>query len=296
MAIVVGGGEPQLPVASVVIPAHDEAQVIATCLQTLLADAERGEFEVVVVCNGCSDDTAAIARRTGRALGHPIWVIELAEASKPAALRAGDLAASAFPRLYLDADSRCPTASARALSAALGRHRVELSVPARVLDLRSASALARLYHRTWAGLPWVVQQLAGRGAFAISLAGRGRFGPFPDVIADDRWATTRVPTERARIVDDAPVTVTPPGKLADVVRVRSRVFVGNETLDGRAHDATASQRSAFLLRGAVRPTSWPGLGVFVTVTVLAKALAWYRLRSGRTGWSRASRDSARRAA
>ena len=49
---------------SVVIPAHDEEAVIERCLGTLLADARAGEVEVVVVCNGCTDDTAARAHDT----------------------------------------------------------------------------------------------------------------------------------------------------------------------------------------------------------------------------------------
>src|SRR6478735_2382051 len=50
-------------VVSVVIPAHNEAQVIEPNLRALLAGVEPGAFEVVVVCNGCTDATADIARR-----------------------------------------------------------------------------------------------------------------------------------------------------------------------------------------------------------------------------------------
>ncbi|MGD9408165.1 MAG: glycosyltransferase, partial [Gammaproteobacteria bacterium] len=43
---------------SVVIPAHDEEAVIQRTLGALLRSADPGEFEVIVVCNGCSDATA----------------------------------------------------------------------------------------------------------------------------------------------------------------------------------------------------------------------------------------------
>ena len=94
----------QSPLGSVVIPAHDEAAAIRRCLDGLFAGFQPGELDVVVVCNGCSDETAALARSSG----HPVRVIELSAASKPAALRTGDLAVSAFPRLYLDADVLLP--------------------------------------------------------------------------------------------------------------------------------------------------------------------------------------------
>ena len=52
-----------LPTASVVIPAHDEAQVIGRTLRGVLDRTAAGRLEVVVVCNGCTDDTAEVARR-----------------------------------------------------------------------------------------------------------------------------------------------------------------------------------------------------------------------------------------
>ena len=52
-------------VASVVIAAHNEAAVLGRCLRGLLADAEPGEFDVVVVPNGCTDATAEKARAAG---------------------------------------------------------------------------------------------------------------------------------------------------------------------------------------------------------------------------------------
>ncbi|HEY1238407.1 MAG TPA: glycosyltransferase family 2 protein, partial [Solirubrobacterales bacterium] len=94
---------------SVVIPAHDEAAVIGRCLDALFSGFERGELDVVVVCNGCTDRTADVARSSD----HRVRVVELAEAAKPAALRAGDAAASTFPRLYLDADVVLPGSAAR---------------------------------------------------------------------------------------------------------------------------------------------------------------------------------------
>src|ERR1035438_1575828 len=87
---------PMRLIGSVVIPAHDEAGVIRRCLDSLFTGFKPGELNVVVVCNGCRDDTAMLAR----ASGHPVRVIELVRASKAAALRAGDAVALAFPRLY----------------------------------------------------------------------------------------------------------------------------------------------------------------------------------------------------
>jgi hypothetical protein len=57
-------------------------------------------LDIIVVASGCTDDTAEVAG----AFGHPVRVLNRPAASKPAALKAGDEAPKAFPRVYLDAD------------------------------------------------------------------------------------------------------------------------------------------------------------------------------------------------
>ena len=107
---------------SVILPASNEASYIAACLTALLASKGiTHKAEVIVVANGCHDDTAAIARSFtpgARAAGWQLTVVELAEGSKPAALNAGDAVARYPLRLYLDADvTVTPTLVAELLQA-----------------------------------------------------------------------------------------------------------------------------------------------------------------------------------
>jgi glycosyltransferase involved in cell wall biosynthesis len=74
-------------VCSVVVAAHNEAAVIDRCLASLVAPG----VQVIVAANGCTDDTAAIARRTPG-----VEVVELATPSKIAALNAGDARATGY--------------------------------------------------------------------------------------------------------------------------------------------------------------------------------------------------------
>ena len=55
------GGPSAQTVGSVVIPAHNEANVIGRGLDRLFGSLGTG-IEVIVVCNGCTDDTADTAR------------------------------------------------------------------------------------------------------------------------------------------------------------------------------------------------------------------------------------------
>ena len=47
---------------SVIIPAHNEAALLGDTLNHLLKDTAPGTLEIVVACNGCTDNTAKIAR------------------------------------------------------------------------------------------------------------------------------------------------------------------------------------------------------------------------------------------
>ena len=69
-----------------------------------------------MVCNGCTDDTADVARSVPG-----VRVVELEEGSKPAALNAGDKAATLWPRLYLDADIQISAAAVLAVLDRLGK-------------------------------------------------------------------------------------------------------------------------------------------------------------------------------
>ena len=72
---------------------------------------------MVVVCNGCHDRTAEVARQVA-----PLaTVVEIPVASKVAALNAGDAVARYFPRFYLDADIELPVAAVRPVAESCAR-------------------------------------------------------------------------------------------------------------------------------------------------------------------------------
>lgn len=265
------------PSISVVVPAWNEAAVIERCLRRLLCAARPGELEVVVVCNGCTDDTADRAR----GLGPPVQVLETAVGSKPWALNLGDAAASVFPRVYVDADVELDAEALRALAAPLRDGIVPASAPRVTVDSTKANLLVRAYYRVWSALPQIQDGLAGRGVYALSGAGHARLGRFPDVVADDLFIDRLFPASERFIAKSVAVRIHPAPTIRELVRRKTRVFAGNRQL-GRPPSGPAGGGWR-ALKVAVRgdPTIVPFLPLYLLVNALAKLRARSASASGR---------------
>jgi glycosyltransferase involved in cell wall biosynthesis len=270
---------------SVVIPAHDEGSVLRRCLDALTAGAAPGELEIVVVANGCTDDTASVAR-----VACPeAVVLELDVASKSAALNAGDHVATRFPRFYVDADIELGIDAVRATAAALVGG-CECAAPAPYFETRDRTPFIRAFYDAWQRLPYLQGDVVGNGVYALSAAGRARFREFPALTADDQFVLLHFRPGERRVVRDARFTIHPPRTVGGLLRVRRRATRGTDELT-RAGVAPygadgGSVRAA--VRLARRPARWPALAVWGSVTIAAKA--WARL-PGPRGWERD--DSAR---
>ena len=268
---------------SVVIPAHNEAQQIEGCLSTLLADAEPGEIEIVVVCNGCRDGTARAARR----FGADVQVLELPTASKAAALNAGDRRATAFPRVYLDADTKLPTSALRALGGTLADG-PPVAYPRVRADLVGAPLGVRLFYRMWSELCYERRDFVGAGVYALSREGRHRFEEFPSTVADDFFVRRLFGRHEAAVPRGAQSTIQPPGSIRQLVQVKTRVFCRNAACERLYGDRLKpdGDRPSFL-RVAWRTGLWPAAAVYARVIAEAKLRAKWRMRFGDPeAWSR----------
>lgn len=266
--------------ASVVVPAHNEVLVLARCLGALLADAERSELEVVVVCNGCTDDTASVARSFADA----VTVIEVSEASKTLALNVGDRATSAYPRFYVDADVEMGISSLRQVADVLAEGIVDCAAPRPTFTTEDRSWTLRAFYQVWQELPYLNDEMIGSGVYALSEGGRRRWGEFPDITADDQFVMQLFSGTERRSVTGATFRVHPPRTLRGLVRMRARAYRGNAELDasGRTAGGPPGGAGRALVRLGRRPRWWPKIAVFATVNLAAKV----RVRRYRGGWER----------
>jgi hypothetical protein len=210
------------PHGAVIIPAHNESQVIARTLEPLAPLAAAGVIDVFVVCNGCVDDTAEIARGFDG-----VSVLEIEQASKSAALNAGDAAATVWPRLYLDADIQITPTAVRDVLAALAPGGLLAARPAVRFDLEEAHPLIHAYYGTRLRLPSARSGLWSAGAYGLSERGHERFAEFPNVIADDLFVDRLFSPSEKAVLDVEPVVVRPPRTPGAQLAVLNRVYRGN---------------------------------------------------------------------
>ena len=266
---------------SVIIAAYNEAAVIGRNLDRLLAGTAPGELEVIVVANGCVDQTVA------EASARDVRVLDLPAPGKAAALNAGDAVATSTPRVYLDADIATTAATVRALAAALtqpgpdGTPAPLVAVPDRHLVLTGRPLAVRSYYAIQSRLPAARTGLYGRGMIALSAAGRARFEQFPDVLADDLFLDSLFSAAERVVLTSVTTEVETPRRTRDLVARLTRVRRGNVALREGQAGVRASSRTSWLTDVVLRrPWLAPAGVVYAALTLVADR----RARRGGDQW------------
>lgn len=296
-----GSKAPALPAracGAVVIPAHNEETVIARTLTALRPLVAVESIEVIVVCNGCQDATAEIARGF-----RGVIVIETGEGSKTRAMNIGDDAATTWPRLYLDADIEVDPRAVLAVFHALSEPGVLAARARYVYDVTGATWPVRAYYRARSRIPAPSRRLWGAGGYATSRDGHERFGRFAAVTADDSWFDEQFATAEKRVVPTVPMRVRTPRDTAGLLAVLTRQRRGYVEIEIASHGST---RTKELLRSVRGPAAAADAAWYILLTLRARRRAqsslrrraqqWERDSSSRTGISpsRTSRDRASR--
>jgi hypothetical protein len=278
-------------VTTVVIPAHNEGQVIGRLLGQLVPAAPPGELRVIVVANGCTDDTAEVAA----SFGPRVQVLSIPVASKHEALAAADSATRDFPRVYVDADVELRTEDVRALAAALREPGVLAAAPERVLALAGRPWPVRWFYDVWTRLPEVRRGLWGRGVIALDESGQRRVAGLPPLLADDFAASLVFAPHEQSIVPGAHVVVHTPRTFGDLLRRRVRAATGIAQIERaerlpRITPRTRMSDLAAIIRS--EPRMAMRVAFFLSVAVVARLRA--RRAVGRGDYSTWLRDESSR--
>ena len=268
---------------TILIPAHDEAQVIGRTLRHLQVGMRPDEFRVVVVANGCTDDTAARAREAAP------WatVIDTPRPGKAHALNLGRMAAPAGAILIcLDADLEVTAEALRALVAPLRRGEA-LAACGRMDVLTDLSApLVRAFYRGWRLNPYFGRGKFG-GLFALTAEGAARVFPLPPVTADDEFVRRSFTAAETAFVPECVFTARAPRTLASLLRVRRRSLRGARAVSrmGKPSPEGGSFRE-MAARVVARPGELPSFAVFAAVMAAVRVALAAEGRRPETHWER----------
>ena len=180
------------PATHIIIPANNEENYIAACLQSILIQeaAEKTPLIVTVAANACNDRTVEIVKSFVNQFaeqGDTLNVLDMPEPGKVGALNAVE--ASVGPEdqtIYLDADVICDPQLIGQLQRALTSDK-PVYATGNLAVVRAQSWVTRQYARFWQRLPFVKGGAVGAGLFSVNAAGRQRWQAFPDIISDDTF-------------------------------------------------------------------------------------------------------------
>lgn len=256
---------------TIIIPAFNEGAVIGRLLKRILRGSNHDDIEIIIVANGCTDDTVDVAS----SFGPPVRVLTVPAASKQDALSIGDSAANHFPRIYIDADVELDHDGIWALANALKTDDVLAAGPTRIVNVADSRWPVRWYYTIWNRLPSVQAGLFGRGVVAVSKAGHQRLSTLPPLLADDLAASLAFASNERIVVGEARAIVHAPITLADLMRRRIRVVTGVTQIERSANaPKSVARTSAWDLFAIIRgnPTLIPQMLTFLTITTIARAL------------------------
>ena len=280
--------------ASIIIPAHNEAKVILRCLRSIFRNAYPGEFEILVVCNGCIDDTADIVRRSFPS----VRVIETSVASKVVALNLGNAAVSRYPRIYLDADLVVTTVDLRELLRPLQTGKALAACGRMDIDTSRSNFFVKSFYKVWLLNSYLENGKFG-GLFAVSRDGQKRICPFSEVTNDDEMVRRSFrPSDRA-FVEACSFRMTAPRTLRGLIRIRTRATRGNVQINKLGLENTDGSfwrrfgRFAFRVSG--KPSVWVGLPIYLLISLFIRGKVAFANTDSTAKWERddSSREWAR---
>jgi len=271
-------------VVTIIIPAHNESYGIVGCLEPFIDLINENYLNVIVVCNGCSDNTASIVR----SLCSDVICIETDVPSKTKALNLGDNAAKYYPRIYLDADVVLTRDAIFAMCSTLESGALATSVEPQ-MDLSSSSWCVKAFYDVWLSLPYCKAGMIGSGVYALSEEGRGRFNQFPDIIADDGYVRALFTENERPVTKGHYAIVTAPKNLLSLIKIKTRSRLGRYQLKDKFPELLANEAKDF--QGAFKSLCfdvklWPKLLVYVGVNLISRIRARHQYITKQTKWER----------
>jgi len=218
--------------ATVIIPAHNEASVIQDCLDSIVN--QPGIDHIIVPCNGCTDNTVEIVESN-----YPqVVCLDIKKPSKTNALniaeeKAKELGVS-YPIFYIDADTRLSENCVQMVTQTMADNdELLLSAPTPIINTNKSSWLVKTYYKVWTRLPYIKEGVIATCSFIVSEKGRQRFDKFADVIGDDGFIRCHFKNSEIANIEGTEIYITAPRDIYSLIKIKTRARLGNMELIAR---------------------------------------------------------------
>jgi glycosyltransferase involved in cell wall biosynthesis len=214
--------------ATIIVPAHNEASVIEDCLNSIVN--QTGIDHVIVACNGCSDDTVEIVKSK-----YPNTIcLDIEKPSKTNALNVAEAKAKelgiSYPIFYIDADTQISPNAIKHISDSMHNSNILLSAPTPKIDTSQSSWLVKTYYKVWLKLPYIKEGVIATCSFIVSEEGRKRFDVFADVIGDDGFIRCHFKNKEIANIKGAEIYIRAPKNIYSLIKIKTRARLGNMEL------------------------------------------------------------------
>jgi len=214
--------------ATIIVPAHNEASVIESCLNSIVN--QTGVDHIIVPCNGCTDNTVEIVKNK-----FPTAVcLDIKKPSKTNALNVAEEKAQelgvTYPIFYIDADTQLSENCIPKITQAMEKNGVLLSAPTPIINTDKSSWLVKTYYNVWTRLPYIKEGVIATCSFIVSESGRHRFDKFADVIGDDGFIRCHFKNKEISNIAGAEIYITAPRDIFSLIKIKTRARLGNMEL------------------------------------------------------------------
>ncbi len=258
--------------ASIIIPAFNEEATISATLTALIPLLAKPNIQIIVVCNGCTDNTAQIVKQI-----HPnILCLETEIGSKTHALNLGDEAALFFPRIYLDADIILSPDTVNAMVQTFEDTACLATSVEPQMHLTNSSWLVCAFYDVWLRLPYCKAGMIGSGVYALSKQGRARFDKFPAIIADDGFVRCQFTDSERPVTKNVFATVKAPKEAFSLIKIKTRSRMGRYELKDKFPqllvNETKNYNQAFYSL-FFQYKLWPKIVVYLSINLISRMRA-----------------------
>jgi len=236
---------------SIIIPAYNEEALVLKTLAGLFDDNNLMNVELLIVCNGCNDQThlkvVSFIKKNSLLLKQKnidFLVLETSKASKTNALNMGINNSLSSIKILMDADIQICGKDLNILVDELKSKNLKAISPQVKFSFENSNFLVRQYYQV-ASISFYNKNNRLSNVIALSADGIKKIAPLPDVIADDEYIRRQFSPNEVSVSQRCSLIFTCTKNLVNLLQILTRVERGNVQLNSRYNTPLTNSKKGY---------------------------------------------------